>query len=84
MNFLKVVPLWAITGAMAHDASKGPRGGLPVLFRQMGSPEKGAVGGHSETSPQVTRSTREWMNGYVESTESLFKELEWELTLEGK
>lgn len=75
-NFLKVVPLWAISNAMSHDASKGPRGGLPVLYKSIGPMRSDSV--------EVTRTTREWMNGFLESTETMFKEIQWELTLEGK
>lgn len=75
MNFLKVVPLWKLSGAMSRPE------GLVVIHEEV------LTGLHDrdETNTMgVTRSIREWENGFVESTENMFKELMWELALEGK
>jgi hypothetical protein len=71
MNFIKLMPLWRLSSALTRDS-----GGQGVKITEVKFP--------SADAPSVTRSVREWENGFVESTESMFKELKWELALEGK
>ncbi len=75
MNFLKVVPMWKLSATLSRPQ------GLVVTRREVLEP----LGTKDETNTMgVTRSIREWENGFVESTENMFKELTWELALEGK
>lgn len=76
MNWIKVVPEHRLASRLSFDSPKG----LPVIR---------VVTLRTESAGQaaplaITRTTRKWMNSFVESTESIFKELEWELTLERK
>lgn len=71
MNFLKVVPLFRLSAAMAHGQSRGPNGGLPVVYKVI----------EDERRPVVTSTA-----GFIkdQETETIFNEIHWELTLEGK